>query len=142
MQQVPVEVVLDASVWISRELRADANHVTATAWVNQHLQAGGYFVEPSWFLAEVAAAVSRQLSPQDAAKEAALLRRLRRRHVISILPMSAALMRDTIGIATDHGIRAGDAVYVALANRLAIPIVSFDSDQLTRASNLVTIIKP
>ena len=40
MQVVPVEVVLDASVWVSRELRSDPNHVAATAWVNQHLQVG------------------------------------------------------------------------------------------------------
>ena len=56
--------------------------------------------------------------------------------------MNTALMRDTIDLATNYGIRAGDAVYVALARQLGIPLVSFDKDHLTRASGIVTVIKP
>src|SRR5690242_18514967 len=92
----PREVVLDASVWVSRQIPADANHAAATAWVNGHLQAGGYFVEPAWLLAEVAAAIARQISSQDAGLALALLGQLRRRRVMRFLPMSAVLMRDTV----------------------------------------------
>jgi predicted nucleic acid-binding protein len=136
------EVVLDASVWVSREIAADSNHALASAWINLHLQAGGYFIEPVWLLAETAAAISRQISPQDAAIALALLSRLRRRRVMRFLPMGAALMRDTIDIAATYRFRAGDAVYVALARQLAIPLVSFDSDHLTRAGSIVTVIRP
>jgi predicted nucleic acid-binding protein len=136
------EVVLDASVWVSREIPTDPNHLAATMWANQHLQAAGYFTEPAWLLAEVAAAVSRQLSPQDAGIALALLSRLRRRHVMRFLSISSSLMRDTINIATNYGIRAGDAIYVAVARQLSIPLVSFDSDHLTKAISIITVIRP
>lgn len=142
MQVIPVEVVLDASVWVSRELRADPNHLAATAWVNQRLLIRDSIVEPVWFFAEVATAVSRRVGPQDAANAVALLRYLRRGHVMRFVPMNAALLRNTVDIATTHRIRAGDAVYVALARQLGIPLVSFDNDHLTRASGIVTVIKP
>lgn len=136
------EVVLDASVWISREIPTDSNHPTATAWINRHLQEAGYFTEPVWLLAEVAAAISRQIGPQDADIALALLARLRRRKVMRFLPMSSALMRDTVNIGANYGIRAGDAVYVALAKQLSIPLVSFDNDHLTKAASIITVIKP
>lgn len=135
-------VVLDASVWVSIDIPTDSNHAVATAWVNGHLQAGGYFREPTWFMVEVAAAVSRQVSMQAALAATALLARLRQDRKMRFVPMSAALLQDTIDIATTHRIRAGDAVYIALARRLGIPLVSFDKDHLTRASGIVTMIKP
>jgi predicted nucleic acid-binding protein len=51
-------------------------------------------------------------------------------------------MDDTVAIAMHYGLRAGDAVYVALARQLAIPLVSFDRDHLTRANSIITVIKP
>ena len=137
-----LEVVLDASVWVSRQLPGDPNNAAASAWLNQHLQTGGYFIEPVWLLAEIAAAISRQIGPQDAGVALALLYRLRRRRVMRFLPLSSALLRDTVDIAGSHRIRAGDAVYVAVARQLSIPLVSFDNDHLTRAGGVVTIIRP
>jgi predicted nucleic acid-binding protein len=58
------------------------------------------------------------------------------------LPMGSTLMRDTIDVAASYRIRAGDAVYLALARQLSIPLVSFDSDHLTSAGNIVTVIIP
>ena len=88
-----LEVVLDASVWVSRALSTDLSHLAASAWVNGHLQAGGYFTKPVWLLAEVGAAISRQIGPQDASTALALLSRLRRSGVMRFLPLGAALMQ-------------------------------------------------
>jgi predicted nucleic acid-binding protein len=139
---VTPEVVLDASVWVSRELATDVNHQAARAWVNQHLQAGGSFVEPAWLLVEVAAAISRQVGPPEAQTALGLLARLRRRRVIRFVPMTPALLREVVDIAGSHGLRAGDAVYVALSRQLALPLVSFDADQLQRAAGLVPTLRP
>ena len=138
----PVAVVLDASVWVSREIPIDRNHAPANVWINSHVQANGHFMEPVWLMAEVAGAISRQMSPPDAVIATALLRYLRRNRIMRFVPMSAALLQNTVDIATIHRIRAGDAVYVALARRLSIPLVSFDTDHLTRAGGIVTVIKP
>lgn len=129
-------------MWVSIDIPTDSNHTVATAWVNGHLQAGGYFREPTWFIAEVAAAVSRQISTQAALAATALLVRLRQDRKMRFVPMSVALMQDTVHISTTYRIRAVDAVYVALARRLGIPLVSFDKDHLTRASGVITVIKP
>lgn len=139
---LPLGVVLDASVWVSSQLPTDSNYVVASTWINRHLEADGYFVEPVWLLAEKAAAISRRAGPQNANDAIALLGNLLRQQIFHFLPMSPALIDETDAIATDYGLKAGDAVYVALAKQLAIPLVSFDRDHLTRANSIITVIKP
>ena len=139
---VPSAVVLDASVWVSHQIPTDANHPVARGWIARHLRAGGTLVQPEWFWAEVAAAVARQSGPAAATEQLALLARLQRAGVMQRVPWTAALFADTVDVAVNHRLRAGDALYVALAHRLAVPLVSFDRDHLTRGSAVVRVIRP
>ena len=56
--------------------------------------------------------------------------------------MDVSLVQIAIDVATDLQLRAGDAIYVALAHQLNIPLVSWDKEQLQKASTLVTTYTP
>ncbi len=45
-------------------------------------------------------------------------------------------------IAANHQLRGADALYVAVAAQLNIPLVSWDKEHLSRASNLITTYTP
>jgi predicted nucleic acid-binding protein len=44
--------------------------------------------------------------------------------------------------AADLSLKGSDAVYVALADRLAIPLITWDQEQLTRAAPVIDVRTP
>ncbi len=61
---------------------------------------------------------------------------------MEVIAMDSAFIQASADIAADLRLRAGDATYVALAYQLNIPLISWDNEQLERASNLVTTYTP
>ena len=47
------------------------------------------------------------------------------------------LIQSAIDVATNLQLRAGDAIYVALARQLNIPLISWDKEQLQKASTII-----
>jgi predicted nucleic acid-binding protein len=45
-------------------------------------------------------------------------------------------------LAADHALRGADAVYMALALELSLPLITLDNEQLTRSSGVITASKP
>lgn len=56
--------------------------------------------------------------------------------------MDQDLVNETVNIAAQYKLRGADSVFVALAKLKAIPLVSFDNEQLTRSSSFITTIRP
>ena len=56
--------------------------------------------------------------------------------------MDSALVQAAVDAATDLQLRAGDAIYVALAHQMNIPLVSWDKEQLQRARSLIATYTP
>ena len=61
---------------------------------------------------------------------------------MDILEVSQAAWRLTANIAAQYLIRGADAVYVALAAELDVPLVTWDHELLTRASVVVDVRTP
>ena len=61
---------------------------------------------------------------------------------MEIIAMDSAFIQAAATIAADLRLRAGDATYVSLAYQLGIPLISWDKEQLERASSLVTTFTP
>jgi len=89
---------------------------------------------------KVAAAISRGTGDFLLAKEA--VKKLRDFTALNILPLDSTLIESAIDIATDLQLRAGDAIYVALAHQLNIPLVSWDKEQLAKARSLILAYTP
>ncbi len=61
---------------------------------------------------------------------------------LTILAMDPNFVDAAATIAADLRLRAGDAIYVALAQQLNIPLVSWDKEQLQKASSLIPVYTP
>lgn len=137
---ISTKVVIDASVWVSQLRSQDIHHDVSRLWVERYAVAGGILIASTFLSIEVAAAISRGTGDPLLAKEA--VRKLRDFSAINLLPLDSVLIQSAIDVATDLQLRAGDAIYVALAHQLHISLISWDKEQLQKASTLVTTYTP
>ena len=132
--------VVDASVWVSWLRPPDINHDVSRIWMEQYIARNGMLVVPALVLIEVAASISRRTGQTIQAQEA--VKRLHSISKIQIAPVDSALVQSAVEVAINLQLRAGDAIYVALAHQLNIPLVSWDKEQLQRAESLVSTYTP
>jgi predicted nucleic acid-binding protein len=132
--------VLDASVWVSALVAGEAHHAASRAWLRRQEAAGSAVVAPALLVPEVAAAISR------GSGRAALGRRavaaLLRYAPLRLVPLDPELAQEAGRLAADCALRGADAVYVAVAQRLAIPLVTWDREQLDRGSAAAEVLAP
>ncbi|HKP51383.1 MAG TPA: PIN domain-containing protein [Chloroflexia bacterium] len=133
-------MVVDTSFWISWFLRTDANHAIAVAWLNKHLQGGGSLLSPTMLAIETASGVARVTNLAALGTQAAS--ELYTIPFIQIVPMDQNLVNETTAVAAQFMLRGADAVFVALAKINSIPLVSFDNEQLTRPTAIISTVRP
>jgi predicted nucleic acid-binding protein len=92
-----------------------------------------------WFVVEVAAAIGRRVSPLHGQRAYMRVYFLSQ---VTIVPMSGQLIQDSAATAASLRLRAGDAVYVAVAQRLGLPVVSWDSEIVQRGGLRVPVFDP
>lgn len=132
--------VVDASVWISSLSPGEVGHLPSRRWLAAHLGAGGQVIAPTLLPVEVAGAIARRSGD-------ALLGELAMNAVL-ILPalyligLDGQLSMHAARLAAELRLRGADAVYVALAHRLGIPLITWDREQLTRATARIAVQTP
>ncbi len=127
-------VVVDASVWVSALLMGEANHPVSLGWLRRYAQLGGAVIAPHLLLAEVASGVSR--STRQSALAQQVVQHLNYNSGVELVPLDSALALDAADLAARLYIKGADSVYVALAKQKNIPLVSWDNEQLNRATVL------
>ena len=128
-------IVVDASVWISRVVREDVHHGPSRRWLDQYLRQTRTVVAPIILLAEVAGGVARRTGrPRLARRVIDDLLDLPELHLV---PLNGELAELSAQLAANLLLRGVDATYVATAQRLTLPLVSWDREQRERAGNLV-----
>ncbi len=135
-----VMVVVDASVWVSWLRPQDVNHNNSFSWIKSYRNTTGLMVAPLLLLVEVTSAVARQTKDASLTKE--IITNLIEVSTMRLMPMDFALIRTAINVANDLQLRAGDATYVAVAYQLSIPLISWDKEQLRKASKIVQTYTP
>lgn len=136
----PRWAVVDASVWVSRFVPADVHHARSRQWIEDHLSHGRRVLAPTLLLVEVAGAIGRRVVDPAIA----------RRAVDSVRALPGLAWIGLPGDVRDHAaelaitlrLRGADAVYVAIADRLGVPLVTWDVEQLSRASARVVTLAP
>jgi predicted nucleic acid-binding protein len=132
--------VVDASVWVSSFIPLDERHDCSRKWLESCHARGELLASPILLLAEVAGAISRRTQAAGLAWQAAeILLRLPHLRLVSIDPR---LGRAAARLAADLGLRGADSVYVALAQFLKLPLITWDSDQAERARGRILISAP
>ncbi len=132
--------VVDASVVVALLKDDEEGHQASRSWIEHGLITGEVISSPAIVLAEVAAALSRGLREKEMAERAVSY--LENSPLIEILPVTLSLGRRAAEIAAAERIRGCDAVYVALAERDAVELISLDRQQLERGSGVVATRKP
>ncbi len=121
--------VLDASVAVSSLRGSDPNHARAGSHLAPLLQGVDSVVVPVIFDVEVVASLVRAgYGAADARRAADLF--VARARVVTLGPRAA---RAASGVAARTRLRTGDAIYVWVAEREGLSLVTFDREILTRA---------
>jgi predicted nucleic acid-binding protein len=121
--------VLDASVAISALRASDSNHLRAASYLAPLLQGSDSIVVPAIFEVEVVATLVRAgYAYADARRAADLFTGVAR--IVTLGPRGARAASST---ASRTRLRTGDAIYVWVAEREALPLVTFDAEILARA---------
>ncbi len=134
-------VVVDASVWVSQFIAQDFNYEASKTWITQFVKNSGVLVEPTFLLLEVAASVARQQVTNLEAKQTVIDMK-ESRDTIRFVSLNTKLLQVAIDVASDLQLRAGDAIYVAVAYQKSIPLISWDKEQLHKASKIVQTYSP
>ena len=130
-------IVVDASVWVSRLVAGDVFHEPVKKWMNERLETGDVFLSPSLLLAEVGGAISRRTTSALGLKAIDAIQSL---PGLQLVEMEGALVREAAHLAAELGLRGADSMYVAVAARLELPLLTLDLDQKEKAGKLVKVI--
>lgn len=137
---MPAVVVIDASVWVSMFIPQDVYQAPSRLWLENYTTGGGFLTAPAFLLVEVAAAIARRTQQVLLAQQA--VQYLTTFGSLQLVTIDSLLIKDAIDAAINSRLRAGDAIYVALAQQLGIPLVSWDNEQLRRAGATVVTYTP
>jgi len=132
-----MNAVLDASVWVARLVRQDAFHDPVKRWMETRRAAGDLFYAPDLLLAEVSGAIRRRLDDQALASRAVEV--LMNLPALRLVEMDRELLVQASRLAAELGLRGADATYAALAQRLNLPLATFDADQRERVTQRIPI---
>lgn len=127
--------VVDASVWVSMLVPKDETHRRSRKWVQETVNEGIVFVEPSLLLIEIAAAISRRTRRSDLGLRA--VRQIGAIPNIRFVYLDESATRAASEFAATFRLRGADAIYASLAYTLAIPLITWDTEQLDRAADVV-----
>jgi predicted nucleic acid-binding protein len=133
-------MVVDASVIVSRLVPHDTNHEASRHWLTRHIAAGGLVIVPALLLPEVAGAVARRTGRPRLARRA--VDAVLRLPELRLVPVDDVLAHTAAGLAGRLRLRGADAIYVAVAAGLSLPLVTWDSEQRERAGRLVEVLTP
>ena len=133
-------VVVDASVWVSRLVPQDTHHEASRSWFEMFTASGGRLVAPVLLLPEIAGAISRRTGAPNLARQA--VQQLLRLRSLRLVALDRRLGLAASQLAADLGLRGGDAIYVAIADQLKIPLLTWDNEHVEKAGMQITVRMP
>jgi len=97
-------------------------------------------VAPATMLAEVAGAIARRTQSGRLGHQIA--QSILRLPTLQLVTIDADLGDYAAEVASTYRLRGPDALYVAVAHRLQMPLVSWDKEQIERAAGLIPASEP
>ncbi|MDQ7828385.1 MAG: PIN domain-containing protein [Armatimonadota bacterium] len=124
-------LTVDASVWVASFDPGDRFHQESRRFLHIVGERQLALHAPALLLLEVACALARRA--QNGAVGRAAARRLRTHPTLQVHPVDSSLLSRARDVGTERLLRAADALYVATAEVLAAPLVSWDKELVQRA---------
>lgn len=142
-------IVIDASVWVAARMPHEARSQASRHFLRRTIAQGTTIAAPTLLPTEVAAAIARPAFVLPTPARARAQRRAQRvaralvtLPLIQLYPVDATLALVATRMAYLTHIRGADAIYAALAITLGVPLVSWDTDHVERASTRITVYTP
>ena len=137
---MPGPYVVDASVFLNAFNPFERGSETSKE-VLAHIQSLAIpLIAPVLLLPETAAAISRGQNNPDLARQfTGALQRLP--HLV-LTPLDLLLAQQAYDIAASYRLRGSDAVYAAVAQRFACPLITLDQEQHDRVADLIQTFYP
>lgn len=133
-------MVIDASVWISSLIPSEAGFHASRAFIRRTISSGARVVLPTILIPEVGGAIARRnQSLQDAVDAIALIDQITQ---VEFVRLEEATARLANSLAMALRLRGADAVYVAVALRFRLPLITWDTEQLTRTAGVIDVYTP
>ncbi|MDQ1301972.1 MAG: hypothetical protein QG637_1894 [Chloroflexota bacterium] len=132
--------VVDASVWVSRLVPQDVHHAQSCSWLEQYTAAGKLLVAPVLLLPELAGAIARRTGLSELGQQA--IQAILRIPGLRLVTLDGRLGLEAARLAADLRLRGADAVYVAVAHRLRLPLITWDEEQRLRAATAIVVRTP
>jgi predicted nucleic acid-binding protein len=132
-------VVVDASVWVARLVPQDAFYPAARAWLAARRAEQTLFLSPALLLPEVTGAIARRTGVGELAVQATAV--LERLPGLRLIELERGLVEAAARLAAELDLRGADAVYVAAAEYLGLPLCTLDDDQARRAVYRVAVLR-
>jgi predicted nucleic acid-binding protein len=133
-----VFIVIDASIWVARLVAEDVFYEPVKTWMSARLADNDHFLAPSLLLAEIGGAISRRTTPSLALKAIEQIQNL---PGLQLVEMEDLLLQEAAHLAAQLGLRGADSIYVALAARLDLPLITLDVDQRERAAKRIKVLE-
>ena len=133
-------IVTDASVWVSLLTPQDLYHLASRRWFAGWQRQGGRIAAPVLLLGELAGAVGRRTGQIELAER--VVEDILADPRVSLIAIDQDLGIATARAALRYRLRGADAAYVAVAQRLGLPLVTWDREQLERARVVVSTFTP
>ena len=127
----PEVLVIDASVWVAAFDRTDVHHRGSVVFLRRVEQAGVPLVTPAFALVETGCAIARRTGSDQVAADAT--RMLANHPLLSLEPMSSALLATAVEVGIGHRLRGADALYVATTRMVGGRLVAWDRELIDRA---------
>lgn len=125
---------------VSRFLPEDAFHHASRTWLIDVTLAGMVIFAPTIVLAEVSGSIARRTDNEQLGYQ--IVQQIRQLPTLQLITVDDVLGQLAAQIASTYRLRGADAVYLAVAHRFQVPLVSWDREQLARAAALVTTYRP
>jgi predicted nucleic acid-binding protein len=118
----------------------DIHHATSRQWLEQHVAGGEPLVAPILLLAEIAGAIARRTGEPELARRT--LEGILRVPNLRLVSTDPQLGREAARLAANLRLRGADAMYVAVAYQLGVPLVTWDREQRERAGEVIAVHVP
>lgn len=132
--------VVDASVWVSRFVPGDEHHLLSRSWLAALVTGGGNVVSPALLLPELAGAIARRTGSSDMATRAVEL--IQEYSLARLVTIDALVAAVAARLAGELRLRGADAVYLAVAYQLGIPLITWDHEQLAKGVWVAKVLTP
>ena len=132
--------VVDASVWVSRLLGTDIHYEPSRLWLERQIDSDEALVIPAHALAEIGGVLARRT--RDSAHANSIVSLIRQLPNTRLIPIDLELADLGAETASSLRLRGADAIYVALARRLGLPLITWDQEQLERGASQVATNDP